>query len=282
MKKFRAWHIALIGLAVFLLFGGISAIIIRTNEKYHSQSAWTVGWDNGRWWTFGDAESYSIDEADSVQISSSIKAVELSCISADINITQTDGDEMQVHLYGDYASVGGEIELDIQSVGSTIKVIVKYPRNTGTYSNDLVLDIQLPQQYNQDIKISSVSSDIEFEGETMMLDTFEVKTVSGAINFNTLYAKSVRVETVSGDVMLTTMVNPDLTVETVSGDVQIVLEGDKEFYVDYSTISGDFECDIPLNIKSQTRGGFEGYSGNENAVRFEVGTISGDFVIIEK
>lgn len=282
MKKFRAWHIALIGLAVFLLFGGISAIIIRSNENYHSEGVWNVGWDGGSWRGFGNAESYSIDEADSVQISSSIKAVELTAISADINITQTDGEQMEVHLYGDYVSAGGEIELDIKSVGSTIKVVVKYPRNIGISSNDLVLDIQLPKHYNQDIKISSVSSDINFEGETMMLDTFEVETVSGTINFNAIYAGSVRVETVSGDVMLTTMVNPDLTVETISGDVEITLLDDKEFYVEFSSISGDFECDIPLNIISQGRSEFEGYSGNENAVRFEVSTISGDFVIIKK
>ena len=167
-------------------------------------------------------------------------------------------------------------------MGSTVKVAVKYPRNSGLSSSDLVLDIQLPQQYDQDVKISSVSSDVDLQGASMMLDTFEVKTVSGTINFNTVYANSVRVETVSGDVMLTTMVNPDLKVESVSGDIGITLIDDKNFYVDFSTISGDFECAIPLNIKSQTRGGFEGYSGNENAVRFEVGTISGDFVIIEK
>lgn len=282
MKKFRAWHVALIGLAVFLLFGAISAIIIRNNDKYHSQSMWNVSWENDRWWSFGNAESYSIDETDMVQISSSIKAVELSAISADINITQTDGERMEVHLYGDYVSAGGEIELDIKNVGSTIKVIVKYPRNISISSNDLVLDIQLPKQYNQDIKISSVSSDVNFEGETMMLDAFEVETVSGTINFNTIYAGSVRVETVSGDVLLTTMVNPELKVESVSGDVHITLLDDKEFYVDYSTVTGDFECDIPLKIISKGRSEVEGYSGNENAVRFEVDTVSGDFVIIER
>ena len=62
MKKFKLWHLALIALAVFLVFGGIVSII-----SYRNYS-----WNNTNW-SIGIGDEYTIDESKSIDIDGKTK-----------------------------------------------------------------------------------------------------------------------------------------------------------------------------------------------------------------
>lgn len=266
----------------------------------------------------GCAKQDTIDQNETIDVSSKSK-VEISAVVADITITQTSGSKLTAHLYGDYTSRKGEIILEVTNVGSTVKVIVKYPKNIGMGSrSNLVLDIQLPQDYSQDIKIDTVSSDIDFEIETMIFDSIDIDTVSGTTNINTIRANSLtfdtvsgnikgrliegelkangvsgkvnitglsqgaQIDTASGDITLALVKNSDLNINTISGDVEIKLGSNTDFYIKYDSVFGDFSCDISLTtIVSQKGSDFEGYAGDINSPEISVDSVSGDLSINE-
>lgn len=266
----------------------------------------------------GCAKQDTIDQNETIDVSSKSK-VEISAVAADITITQTSGSKLTAHLYGDYTSRKGEITLEIADTGSTVKITVKYPKNIGMGSrSNLVLDIQLPQDYSQDIKIDTVSSDIDFEIETMIFDSIDIDTVSGTTNINTIRANSLtfdtvsgnikgrliegelkangvsgkvnitglsqgaQIDTASGDITLALVKNSDLNINTISGDVEIKLGSNTDFYIKYDSVFGDFSCDIPLTTIVRQKGSdFEGYAGDINSPEISVDSVSGDLSINE-
>ncbi len=315
MKKFKLWHLALISLAVFLIFAGIASVIIINNDEYHSANRWNFGWNEDSWgFGLGIGEDYTIDSEETSNINDKSK-IEILAVSADINIMQTSGDELKVHLYGNYTSRKGELKLEVQDTGSGIKITVKHPNKGATIRSDLTLDIQIPKDYDQDIAVHGVSSDVMFNSDSMFLDSINIDTVSGTVNFDTLHAdnltintvsgevngdfpdgkvkintisssvyitrlsKTANIDTVSGDITITTTENNNMTLDSVSGDIEISLENDKEFYVNFDSVSGDLECDIPLVIVRQKNSDFEGHTGDKNAAEFNVDTVSGDLTI---
>lgn len=315
MKKFKAWHLALICVAVFLIFAGIASIIISTNDDYHSANSWNIQWDIEDFYlNIGPGKDYTMDVNESLDISNKSK-VQISAISSDINIIQTTGDKLNVHFHGDYRSRNREIKLDIQNVGNTTKIIVKYPKN-GVSRSNLVLDIEIPTNYNQNLNVSGVSSDIYLECEDMEFESVNTSNVSGTTNVNTLHAESltsntvsgnikgslldgklkvsgvssrvnitglskeVSVHTVSGDVTLGINKTDNINVDTTSGDIDVTLENDNEFYIKYDSVSGNFKCDLPLTIVKQKGGDFEGYAGSKDAPVLNIDSVSGSFKII--
>lgn len=317
MKKFKAWHLAIICLAVFLIFAGVAAVIIVNNDDYHSADRWNMSWSDNDWDIgFGIGKEYTIDQNETIDVNSKFK-IDISTISSDISITQTTGSKVTVHLYGDYNSRKGEITLEIADTGSTVKIMVKYPKNGGISRSNLRLDIQVPQDYDQDLYVHTVSSDILLECQDMIFDSIDIDTVSGTTNINTIRANSLtfdavsgsirgsliestlkangvsgkvnitglsadaEIDTVSGDITLALVKNSDLNINTTSGDVEIKLGSNTDFYIKYDSVSGDFSCDIPLTIVRQKGSDFEGYAGDKNSPEISVDSVSGDLSINE-
>lgn len=316
MKNFKAWHLALISLAVFLIFAAIVSVIVVNNDEFHSANRWGISWRDNAWGMgFGVGKDYTIDASDSIDVDGKSN-ISISAVSADITIVQTTGDKLQVHLYGDYRSRNGEIKLEVTNSGSTAKIVVKYPKNSGVNTSNLTLDIQIPKDYDQDLVIGIVSSDIVFECEDMMFETVKIKNVSGIAKLNILHAdslevttvsgglkgefpdgtlklngvsskinvlgitKEVNIDTVSGDIILSVEKLDEMDIDTVSGDITITLENEEEFYVDFGSVSGDFECNVPLIVIKQKSGDFEGHTGDKYATEIKAGSISGDLTII--
>lgn len=314
MNKFKAWHLALICLAVFLIFAGISAIVVAANPEYRTANSWTIG-PNFRFFGFGSGKEYTIDKTETVDIMSKSK-VTISGVSSDITITQSQGDKLSAHLYGDYKSRNGEIKLEILNNGNTSKINIKYPRSGVTYSN-LTLDITIPKGYNNDLTVNSVSSDILFECEDMIFEDVNTNNVSGTTDINTLRAQSLDIDTVSGGVKgellegsldvngVSSSVNvtglsdkvkidtvsgrvilqfneltEEVKVDTTSGRIEFTIPEDSEFYVHFDSVSGNFKCDMPVNIVRQKGGDFEGYVGSESSTNIDVDSVSGSFKIL--
>ena len=318
MNKFKLWHLAVICIAVFLIFGIMATVAVVNNKDIRDGDDWNFDWGEGRVWGFnwgGIGKEYSIDKTETVDISSKTK-IDISAVAADININQSTGEKLEAHLYGDYSSTRGEIELTVVNTGNTARIYVKYPKNGGVNKTNLVLDITIPADYDQALSVDGVSSDIVFECEDMSFESIKINNVSGLTNLNTPHANSlsvdtvsgnvrvhfpagsvyvngvsakvnltgisdsVRVDTVSGDVTLTIVNVEDLNIDTVSGDATLTIEKDNEFYIVYDSVSGDFSCDTPLTVIKQKGGDFEGYSGSKNAPELNINSVSGDLTII--
>jgi DUF4097 and DUF4098 domain-containing protein YvlB len=319
MKKFKAWHLALICLAVFLVFAGISAIVIATNpQQYNNVHNWNWNWkwnSSNSIFNFGVGKEYTIDETKTIDVMNKSN-VQISGVSSDITITQSQGDKLTARLHGDYKSRNGEIKLEILEKTNALRIIIKHPKMGGVNYSNLKLDITIPQGYNNDLSVNTVSSNILFECKDMTFRNVSTNNVSGKTDIDSLTAKSldvdtvsggvigelldgtlditgvsanvdvkglsnkVRVNTVSGKVILQfNKLTEDVNIDTTSGRIEFTLPEDSEFYVRFDSVSGNFKCDIPVNIIRQKGGDFEGYVGSESAPELDVDSVSGSLEI---
>ena len=314
MNKFKMWHLALISLAVFLVFGIIATAAIASNAALKDTSIWDFNLNRNVFnLSFGGGKDYTIDTQKDVNVSEA-KDITVGAVSAEINIIQTVGDTLSAHLYGDYNSRSGEIELEVKQTGSTVKINVKYP-TIGIRSANLTLDIQIPESYSGSFEIGTVSSSVKLECEDISFEEVSLNTVSGRISIGTLNSEKLNVNTTSGRVS-GTLSSGDLKANSVSGDfelsdisgyadidtvsgkveldikeyegvkvdstsgnVTISFASAQDFYVKYDTVSGDFDCSLPLMIEKQDRTSIDAYSGNANAAVIDVNTVSGDLKI---
>ena len=318
MNKFKMWHLAVIALAVFLIFAAIVTAIV-ANKNYNSnKSPWRFGWNEDDGWdwniNFGVGNEYTIDQTKSIEIESATK-IWLDTVTADINVTSYSGNKIEAHLYGKYTSANGEIELETTTIGNIVNIKTKYPKSNVTYTN-LTLDILIPSDYVGDLELDSVSGYITLDCTNMDFYDVIIESVSGKRMLNTINADSLALNTISGDVKgsfpsgsvkvngVSTKVNlTDLTqsvevdtvsgntsltfdsigevnVASISGDVTITLLNDDDFYVNYDSFSGDFSHDILLTIIRQKGSDFEGHTGNLYATKINVDTVFGDLTII--
>ena len=180
------------------------------------------------------------------------------------------------------------------------------------------LDVYLPQNYRGKLKTDTVSGSLQlagiklvelnchsvcgditlerFESEQAVMDTdsgemvlrgcagtFNLKSVSGDI-VNRSFSGQVKMKTVSGDIdTVVTNVTYLMSMETTSGDAEISLPKGAGFGLEFETVSGDYQSDIPIQLtKTGGKRRLEGVTGNSNSGnRIEVRTISGDLRIRE-
>ncbi|SHH95082.1 DUF4097 family beta strand repeat-containing protein [Sporanaerobacter acetigenes] len=185
-----------------------------------------------------------------------------------------------------------------------------------SYSN-LKLDIHIPENYKENMKIVSTSGDVNLS--KMNFNDLNLATVSGDINLNDLNLKDLVVSTTSGDIdslnisadknmfnstsgdieiknligsVQTNTVSGDIEISyknfndniiaaTVSGDVNITLPKKSEFQISAQTTSGDLKSNFPITIQGKHKNSLEGTVGSsENKIN--IGTVSGDVNIYSK
>ena len=315
MKNLKLWHIAVICVAVFVVFGLIGAIVIANTTDFTNSRIFNWSWrDDNR--SFGASENYTIDETGTINISD-IDSLTISTVSSKVNITTVQGSELTAHLYGTYASRSGQVELQVSETGSEGKVYVKYPKGgSGITFSSLTLDIELPEEYAKNISVNSVSGELNFDCENESFEDVKLGTTSGRIKFNTIksvsnlkvnsvsgsitgmlldgsldanstsgsiniggLASNADVHTVSGRIELGVEEYADIDAGTTSGSVVITLENEGDFFVDFGSVSGSFKSDIPMTVENQKKSGFEGYYGSKNGAEFKVSTVSGSLKI---
>lgn len=127
-----------------------------------------------------------------------------------------------------------------------------------------------------DLTVESVSGETRLEQVTS--DRLGVECISGSIRVTGSQVGELRCETVSGSVILepgTTVQRID--VESVSGSVRVSLpETISGFVARYSTVSGGFDCDFPVEIPQKNKAVYNG-----GGIDIEVSTVSGG-IRIEK
>lgn len=170
-----------------------------------------------------------------------ISEIYVSASSPNINLIPIDGLEIKAHLHGEVSSNSKECipELVCSSEKNRIKIEVKRnPSNSinllgwSGWSGSLVLDVYVPNQYDEKIRTKTSSGDINIEN--FKIDRLKCSASSGDINISSIAVNSSTVSASSGDINVENF-EGELSISTSSGDVGVnVCEGS----LDISTSSG--------------------------------------------
>ncbi len=224
-----------------------------------------------------------------------INEIQVRTVSPDINIITVDDREIKAHLHGKAVSgiSGPVVELTAKSQGGKLVIEVKHRPNTSLFgSSNVVLDIYVPESFNEEMRLDTVSGDMA--ASNLGLSRLAAKSVSGEIDFFSINTTGASVETTSGNIRLDgfsgdlefnsvsgdldvgyTAFDSDIRGKTVSGDVKIKLPANAAFNLDASTVSGDISCQFPVTVTgSISKRGLRGTVGRgDNSITIE--TVSG-------
>ncbi|MEO3945553.1 DUF4097 domain-containing protein [Gorillibacterium sp. CAU 1737] len=203
---------------------------------------------------FTDKEDMQVIGEQKTFSAAELKSIQINSVSADIEATSYDGDQVQVELKG---KANRHVTLWTEEKGSSLRIEVKEKsRSFLSFFNfsgeGLTLIVKIPERsfeslsiesvsgeqllsglYADEVKVETVSGDIDLEKSTGVLT---IKSVSGEQHLAALQGDSLSAETTSGDVELSGSELAKGKVKTVSGEVKLK-EVTGEFQV--KTTSGD-------------------------------------------
>jgi DUF4097 and DUF4098 domain-containing protein YvlB len=225
-----------------------------------------------------NCEIINIDESIKTSLEN-VSSLEISSISTDIIVKPTIENEATFTFSG----TGCDHKLLSSVKENKLKVYIKYPTYRSWFSNinnDLIFEIYLPQEYLDELILTSVSGEINFENHNLTSCNLEsvsgdiilenvycneslIKTTSGEVEING--GNLDKIKTVSGDVDLEKIqINKDSRIETVSGEVTILPTNESNFKLVFNTVSGEKQIE---NIYGKDK--------NDLIVK----TVSGDLMI---
>lgn len=146
------------------------------------------------------------------------------------------------------------IKLEIRESGSTIAIDAN-KRDPGwkSQNNNVVeteFDIQVPARAHLDVDV--FSSKLTVTGVT---GRQKLKTFSGDVIVRGARGE-MNVKSFNGDVELDLSAageRPTLEAETFSGEIQAKFAGNARGRIEFNSFSGDFESDVPLQMRSTSR-----------------------------
>jgi lia operon protein LiaG len=245
---------------------------------------------------------HNIDDSKNFIINE-ISEIQLSSVSADIKIIPVDTNEVTAHLYGTSSSTKTNRYPKLTGIIENNKLVIKVEEPTYIsiglnfrFNKTLKLEVGIPKAYVKDLKINTTSANTYINNFTF--DNFQNHTVSGNLIAEALNTKSSTLSSVSGDSKIngftgnlkTQSVSGDLNViyisyddninvGTTSGDTSITLPQDAQFYLDFSSVSGDSDCSFPIaSEENNSRRGLKGTVGSSKN-EIKVSSVSGDLNI---
>lgn len=230
-----------------------------------------------------DDMGYSVGDFTTDQ---TINEFDIDWVAGDINFELYDGDLISVSekgansdnyrlrykIDGDKLSIKYKKSEWLFSLNNTSKnLTIKIPQSYSEQINSIEYDgasagITVKNLNVEDIDISCASGDIYFEN--CKLDSIECSAVSADVDFINCSANEVSIESVSGNINYTgTVINIELNtvsgrieckaenvlskldVETVSGNALLYMPSGSGFEIDFSSVSGDFNCNTAFTKK---------------------------------
>ncbi|MBN2882963.1 MAG: DUF4097 family beta strand repeat protein [Clostridia bacterium] len=262
-----------------------------------------AAWGGARFWEeipdrLKNVEDFSIDQTQENNIEG-IDRFEFVSVSADMDIVFADTDKVSVVLKGTYRSSKGTVELKKEVVGNTVRIYVDYPKLSGIFNwNETDFIITMPRDMaDREIRFITVSGDVDIpagfeagrisvnstsgdvKADDVTCERFSYGNVSGKLYLSGKISEEVRVDTVSGNTDINTEFEMEtIYVNSVSGDVDLYFDSDMEFKFDFSTVSGNFNCDFPI-YENGGKYDRKGYTDELADMNIDINTVSGDLRI---
>ncbi|MEN6328318.1 MAG: DUF4097 family beta strand repeat-containing protein [Syntrophomonas sp.] len=275
--------------------------------------------------TGGISEIFHPDPANSQKISeerlekvTGIEEVEIEASSVDMNVVPADTGEVRAVLKGKFSNMR-KPELQMYTEGSKLHIKVKITNGNKLLSSNanLVLNVQIPSSYANNLKIVSKSGDVTLErlklknldfdlssGDAIFadlnIDQFKYDSSSGGLNGDNIITRNtvlhissgnivirkfegdLKADTSSGDINVQYQAfKNNANIEVSSGDVVLSLPGNSEFRLNAHASSGNIECKFPIIVTGEYKQNeLQGTVGKDNN-KINVETNSGDIRIIK-
>lgn len=235
-----------------------------------------------------------------------------------LNIIPEKTNEVKVNLSGSVSTSSNytKPELQCYKSGDTLFIIVK--DNTGViagfFNSNINLDIYIPSSYNNDMKLSSSSGDININGfkfnnlncslsagkltmSNISTSTFSYKNSAGNLKANALFTKNATLDSSAGSIDISQFTgnvsstnsagdtkiqyasfNNNIDVHSSAGKIEITLPSNAEFNLDAVSSFGDVKSDFPVTVtgekKDNTLQGNVGNSSNNIKLQDSAGNIN--------
>jgi DUF4097 and DUF4098 domain-containing protein YvlB len=210
-----------------------------------------------------------------------VNALQISVSDADVKIYPVKGEYFEINLTGNYAGneYGSNVNLSIEKMGENLEIKVVYPKvNLVIINRDFTLYVGIPENYTEDIKVTSDSGDIFINN--ISTKKFEIDTASGEIKISEMNSSiNSNIRSSSGDIKIEEFNSEEIEIKSISGEIFCEnIKSKNGFNVE--TSSGD------INIKNleNSEGNFKSISGEINLVSLEkinsIITSSGNIKII--
>lgn len=204
---------------------------------------------------------YDIDSTEKISTDGADKITIIS-VSSEIKITTHNSEQVNAHFYGNVIGFdkGNIPYLEVKKNGSEIMVRIVYPTKTGVnIREDTKLDVAVPEDWNRNIEVKSISGDIsadELTGEDITLNTTsgeikvsEIKaggtisasSISGNCNIDKAVSDYAKINTTSGDVAVGSLKAEDIKFKTISGDAKLNVTAEE---AELNSTSGDIDANF--------------------------------------
>ena len=262
----------LIAFAILYTTGGITAVTV-SSSQIKSQ------------------EFFNADEVNQIVID---------VVNTHVNVIAVVDKEVGVDFYGSITTnlTAGKPELVTDLKNGVLTISITYPKTItiGLINMaNLYLDVYVPNNFSKDIKVSTVSGNLNIR--KLSIENFNFKSISGYLEADSLSAKNLIIETTSGKVNLNGVegkinadtisgeitavlksFGSDLSIKTVSGEVNLSLPDSSEFKFKLGSVSGNIANDFGSKITFADSNNLEGSVG-KGVFNITIKTISGSIKI---
>ena len=232
-----------------------------------------------------------------------VNQIVIDVVNTDVNVIPVVDKKIGVDFYGSITTnlTAGKPELVTDLKNGVLTISITYPKTiTIGLINlaNLYLDVYVPNNFSKDIKVSTVSGNLDIR--KLSIENFNFKSISGHLKADSLSAKNLIIETTSGKVNLNEVegkinadtisgeitavlesFNNDLSIKTVSGEVNLSLPDNSEFKFKLGSVSGKIVNEFGSKITFADSSNLEGSAG-EGAFNITIKTISGSIKITKE
>ncbi len=217
--------------------------------------------------------------------------------SPDVYISNHDSELVKANFYGEIIGVdeSERPKLELYRQGETITVRIVYPAIAGLTYKNAKLDVVIPEKWEGDLEINSVSGDIfakELVGDDISINVssgrikadvikatgvFQNTSVSGDCSIETVGCKEGRFNSSSGDITIQSAKAENMTIKTVSGRTKISMtDGKAEFESSSGKMDIEFVNGFDRLMAKSVSGAIELGIPEDSTFDINVKTVSGD------
>lgn len=218
-------------------------------------------------------DTYDIDYEEIFELGK-ISSIEINGNVACINFYKSESNDVKVHLYGNIQT-NYKPELIVNNNTNSVVIETKKEdvKNISIRKGELLLDVYLPEIYDKNIDISSLSGSINIGDYS--LDKLVLSSISGSIEIKNINADEIDINTTSGDITADNIIcNDDFKSYSVSGECEIGELQSKTTKCDSTSGDVNIESLKTNDIEINTVSGEISIQGNIKSI--DVNTTSGD------
>jgi len=195
----------------------------------------------------GILNGYTVDESGELS-TEGIDKITIETVSSELSIYCSDTNKLSAKYYGSVQSINNDSSpyLEVIREGNEAIVRIKYPVwYNVSLSEKTKLDVTIPANWEDDLKIRNTSSSIS--AEELKGDDISIVTISGSITADKLTGKDIEVKSTSGAIAIDQVIaSAKFVGSTISGAYTVNVIESKKF--DFNSTSGtihvsDASCD---------------------------------------